>query len=760
MRSIHNNLNHKFANRLILSLLLICLGLATGMARHIIGGEMTYRCIGENGNSRQYEVTMNLYRDCGAVNGAPFDDDAVFGIFRWDSTRYYFVDKVSQHRGSIRSIQPVDDACVVIPPNVCVEGTSYTFQISLPVINGSYFITHQRCCRNETIANIVNPGAYGATYMVEITAPAQQFCNNSPAFKNFPPIVICVNDDIDFDHSAADRDGDQLVYEFCAPIAGGGRGGSNGFPGMETDCDGVKPSPVNCPPPYPNVIYNPQYNVSSPMSGDPVVSINPNTGLITGRPDIFGQFVVGVCVTEYRNGVRIGAVQRDFQFNVTQCQNLVRAQVEADTIIQKNYVINSCGSFTVDFLNQSYQADYIKSYDWEFDIGGQKVRNTSRDASFTFPGLGNFIGKMVLNRGSQCADSLDLTVNVYPDLSVDFQFAYDTCIAGETAFTDLSKTGAAGGLQRWSWQFGEGGTSTTKNPRYTYPVPGTHPVTLTVVDANQCKESLTKDLPYYPVPRYLVIEPSSYLGCVPGNIFFNNLSVPIDSTYEINWDFGDGTVGHDISPSHIYESPGTFDVSLQLVSPIGCKTQAMWKDWIVVKESPQAGFKYNPDEPSNLEPVVNFTDESQRAARWFWQFGAEGTSTLPNPQYNFQDTGTYLVRQIVIHSSGCTDTATAEIDVKPIVRYFLPNAFTPNGDGTNEIYIGQGNTEWMFDYSFSIWNRWGQRIFETSDPYEGWNGRMNNVGEDAPNGVYVCLVRYTDPRGNAHEVKGFATVVR
>ena len=760
MEGIFKNLNFRKYLRIGCAGLVMILSGQTLLARHIIGGEITYRCTGENGSNRDYQITMNIYRDCNAANAAPFDDNGIFGIFRWDSLNYTFVRSEVVRRGGITRIEPEDDACIVIPPNVCVEKTSYSFTITLPIFEGSYFISYQRCCRNETIANINNPGAYGATYIVEITAPAQKFCNNSPAFKSFPPIVVCVNEDINFDHSATDRDGDQLVYEFCTPLAGGGRAGSAGFPGLESDCDGVKPDPARCLPPFTNVVFNPLYNVTAPMGGSPVVSIDPNTGLITGKPDIFGQFVVGVCVTEYRNGVRIGAIRRDFQFNVTQCQNLVKAAVEADTVIQRNYVINSCGSFQVDFLNNSYQEKYINTYTWEFNINGQKVRNTDKNASFTFPGLGHYQGKMVLNRGSKCSDSLDLMVNVYPDLKADFSFAYDTCIAGETVFKDLSTTGAAGGLQRWSWAFGEGGTSSQKNPRYTYPVPGTHPVSLTVVDANQCRETITKDLPYYPVPRYLAVEPSSYLGCVPGNIFFNNLSVPVDSTYEINWDFGDGTMGHDISPYHVYDLPGTFDVSLQLISPIGCKTEQTWKDWIVVRESPEAGFKYNPNEPSNLEPTVVFSDESKRASRWLWQFGIEGTSIQSSPSYTFQDTGSYTVRQIVIHPSGCTDTATAVIDVKPIVRYFLPNAFTPNGDGKNEIYIGQGNTDWMFNYTFSIWNRWGQKVFETTDPYQGWNGQMNNVGDAAPNGVYVCLVRFTDPRGKAHEVKGFATVVR
>ena len=100
------------------------------------------------------------------------------------------------------------------------------------------------------------------------------------------------------------------------------------------------------------------------------------------------------------------------------------------------------------------------------------------------------------------------------------------------------------------------------------------------------------------------------------------------------------------------------------------------------------------------------------------------------------------------------------IDVEPKVTYFVPNAFTPNGDGSNELFYGVGYVEGMKNFEMSIWDRWGGKLFSTNDPNQSWNGRFNNSGELVPNGVYLYLVEYDTPRLQRIQLKGYATVVR
>ena len=113
-----------------------------------------------------------------------------------------------------------------------------------------------------------------------------------------------------------------------------GPAGAQGGGGLDRTCDGIRPDPANCPPPFTDVSFiGPNYTTFQPLGGNPKVVINANTGLITGTPTIQGQFVVAVCVKEYRNGQLLSVLQRDFQFNVSTCQVAVEAEIQADTAL-------------------------------------------------------------------------------------------------------------------------------------------------------------------------------------------------------------------------------------------------------------------------------------------------------------------------------------------------------------------------------------------------------------------------------------------
>ena len=714
-----------------------------------------------NGN---YDFTMFVYRDCSS-DGAPYDSPAHISIYSQIGSSYVRVRELQVNISSGPSqILPPDDPCLIPPANICVQEARYSFSEDLPVINGSYHIVYQRCCRNNTINNIINPEDAGATYTIEITQEAQQVCNNTPVFDDFPPIIICSNNPLFFDHSATDVDGDQLVYEFCSPILGGGPYGTTENPGDASGCDGVMPV-WPCEPPFAPVPYVlPTYSELNPMGGTPQVSIDPNTGVITGTPNILGQFVVGVCVSEYRNGVLLSTVSRDFQFNVTECEPIVDARVEYDEIISaQEYVINSCGNNTVTFGNNSIQQQNIQTFFWEFNIEGVTQTFTEWEPEITFPNIGSYQGVLILNPGEDCGDTAYINVNVYPDIEADFSFVYDTCVAGPITFTDLSTSEIGpNGITDWFWNFdlGQQGNSQDQNPVQMLNSPGNIPVALTVTDINGCEDTETQIVPWFPVPPILIIEPSSFDGCVPMEVFFNNLSIPIDSTYDIVWDFGDGTTSGAVSPTHTYTEPGVYSISLQVTSPIGCYIEDAWPNWIVASPSPIADFIYAPDEINSFDPTVTFTDLSFEPSSWFWDFDGEGSSNSQNPVFTFPDTGRQEVMLIVTHQSGCMDTLIQYLDVIPKVTYFMPNAFTPNSDDVNDFFLGNGITEGMTNYKMTIWNRYGELIFESNDPTEGWNGRKKNIGKQSPNGVYVYIVNYTGPRKNNFELKGFATLIR
>jgi len=731
-------------------------------ARHIIGGVMTYECLGGG----DYEFVINMYRDCNCTDCADFDRAAPIGIYRCggatacSSLSQFDVIESFTVPVQDRDPDPIPNAeqpCLLIPPDVCVQEAIYRFRLSdfgvnLPTVNESYYVVYQRCCRNETIDNLSQPDNQGLTVAVEITPFGQRECNSSPVFNEFPPNIICAGQSVDFDHSATDPDGDVIFYEFCAPLNGGGNSGG--------PCLTPSPSPP-CAPPYSGVNFQtPNFTFSEPMGGDPVVSIDPNTGFISGVPRIQGQFVVGVCATEFRDGIAIGRVVRDFQFNVGNCDPLIDGIVDAAEIIDGGdvYRIESCGDLDVSFMNLSPQ-QFVNDFFWEFEFNDTVNRFDAWSPTVAFPAIGTYEGVLFLNPGSDCGDTTGIIVDVFPETTADFDFDYDTCVAGPIQFTNKSFTPGID-ITDTRWSFGNGEISNELEPSFRYLEPGMKPVNLLVEDANGCLATVTQNIPYFPVPRFIVISPSAEEGCTPHEVFFNNLSTPIDETYTISWDFGDGGTGDDLSPTHVFEEPGTFTVSVEIISPIGCVTDTVFNELINIDDSPEANFVFSPQEVTSFNRTVEFLNQSLNSKFFRWNFNNEFQTIEENPSYTFRDTGIHFVRLIAVHESGCQDTVEYNINVIPESTFYLPNAFTPNNDTKNDLYKGVGETEFIQAFEMVIWNRWGETIFQTNDPNEGWNGLKNNVGEPVPRGAYVVFAKYIDGRGRAQELQGTATVIR
>lgn len=742
--------------------LFLLLPLSTDAA-HIIGGEVTYRCLGyTNGdpgtNSRRYEFTIKLFRDCQG-GGSEFDSPNF--VIPMHVTFYQGNDIYSVEYLQAPSVIEVDpdpgNPCVVVPTNVCVEEGLYVFVYDLPIVSESYTLVYQRCCRNNTITNIFTPESTGATFAIELTPAAQESCNSSPAFQEYPPAVLCAGQNFVYDFSATDADGDVLVYELCAPYTGGGNSGNNEQP------NGISPNP-DAGPPYNSVNFlAPAYSPTNPLGAASNLVINPNTGVMTGMPSVSGQFVVGVCVSEFRNGQLLSQVRRDFQFNVTNCENTIFADIQEDSIAMSDgtFILNACDNPQVSVNNQSGQAAFIDGYLWEFFVDNDTITSTAEDFAYTFPGVGSYPGRMIVNPNSpDCSDTAHILINVFPPTNVDFTFAYDTCVAEPVVFSSTIEPAGGQMITSTNWNFGDGGMANVANPEYRFTEPGDFPVALLVNDENGCRTQVTRNVRYFPVPGLIVVAPSDFTGCVPADIFFDNLSDPINDSYTFNWDFGDGGFSDALSPTHRYEIPGLYDVSLEIISPIGCLTDTVFTDLIQIDAAPTAGFTTDPPQLTNFQPTVQITDASEGASRYFYDFNGESTSVMPSPSYSFRDTGQAYITQIVTHPSGCRDSLTLFVDVKPEITFFFPTGFTPNGDGTNDEFRPKGFTRGYRNYQLRVWNRWGEPVYETTDPIQGWNGRKGNVGREQPPGSYLYEATLIGPRGEPFAYRGSVTLIR
>ena len=710
---------------------------------HLVGGEIYY----EQLSATNYLVTLKIYRDCNSVNQngtlTPFDNPALLAVY--EGTNLISLENMN-HSTPSRIPVVVDNPCLDAPPNICVDEAVYEKQIVLPISHNGITLTYQRCCRNQSIQNITGPpplfsGSIGSTYSVDIPPTANMQpneTNSTPKFKNFPPLVICMNDPLQFNHSAIDSDGDSLYYEFCDPMIGLTPG--NPTPNTTNN--------IPKAPPYTPVPWSAGFSATNPITALPQLSIDPSSGRITGTPNTQGQFVVGVCVSEYRRGQLLSSVRRDFQFNVTFCN----AKPVAAASSQESY----CDGLTVNFKNKSNNAKY---FNWDFgDPSTQNDTSTQKEPSYTYPDTGKYEITLIVNKGWPCADTTSTIYAVYDKLLPFYDPGTGQC------FENNSFNFKAGGLFQeyatFEWNFGNSASpnrSFQRNPiDIRFQKPGEYPVELTIKE-NGCVGLYEDTVKVYPNPiAEFELEDAS--GCMPFAAKFNNLSQSwTDLTYL--WEFGDDSTSTLLNPEHLYLDSGWYDVKLTIFSSGVCADTSIfaWKDLVKVHHLPEAGMRIENKLINSLNPVAVFHDLSLKND-WCKLYLGDGSSTAEcDFQYTYGDTGVFNITQIVSTKNGCRDTVTDQLRIVPQPLFYAPNAFTPNGDNINDYYMPV--VYGVVNYEFIVLSRWGEILFETDHHLQGWNGQAPS-GKDSPISTYVYLVKYTDVFGNEYNHRGIFSLLR
>lgn len=442
-------------------------------AAHIIGGEMRYAYLGPGSaaNTKSYRITMILFKDNAA--GALLQPFYLVGVFNNDDgSKIPGAETNSNWRIDIVSPPGITGVPILLP--ACIQGAptldyvyaSYTMVIDLPVNNNGYTITHQTCCRIDGMQNLGN--STGSTFTCSIPGINQLGSGNdsSPAFST-PINVICKNAPFTLDFSATDPDTDSLVYSFCSAYTGGGAL-NTGF--------------VNhAPPPYNVLTYTSPYTGTFPM-GNPV-TINSQTGLISGTAPDFGKYLVNVCISVYRDGVLIANHRKELIVQVSDCV-LTTANPMPD--------FTSCddaSGLTVNFFHTSTGANSVF---WDFGVASlTDDTSISNNPTYIYPDTGVYTVKFIINRGTGCVDSVTRRVGVYPGFYPGFRID-GACYQNPFQFTDTSRA-RYGVVNSWSWNFGDlttlADTSHIQNPVWTYPGPGIKTVQLIVTSNKGCRDT-------------------------------------------------------------------------------------------------------------------------------------------------------------------------------------------------------------------------------------------------------------------------------
>lgn len=294
--------------------------------------------------------------------------------------------------------------------------------------------------------------------------------------------------------------------------------------------------------------------------------------------------------------------------------------------------------------------------------------------------------------------------------------------------TSLTLTGT-GTATTYSWNNGvQNGVSFIPATSGSYIVSGN--------DTNGCTNQDTIQITVVQAPT-LDFQADVLTGCTPLSVQFSNSLTGLNN---ILWNFGDGTSSS--SPNHVYTQAGCFDVTLT-ANFNGCTLSTTLPNYICTEHSPQAAFHSSVQTLSAENSVVQFTNTSTNASSYFWNFGDSTVSIFENPihAYSFQEGRTYGIYLVVSNAAGCTDTAFLQLTTEDQLIYYVPNAFTPDGDEFNNTFYPVFTAGFdPYDFHLTIFNRWGELLFESADSNVAWDGTYHN--ELCQAGIYTWRIEF------------------
>lgn len=398
-----------------------------------------------------------------------------------------------------------------------------------------------------------------------------------------------------------------------------------------------------------------------------------------------------------------------------------------------------CLGQSVSFSNISVNAT---SYEWDFGDGSGTFTGVTPPPKI-YTSVGTFFVRLIaINFGACNARDTMIVPVIVDDNSIDAVFnadIIDTCAPYSLKITNISKEGKTPAGTVYTWYYGDGSSVTGKNPpNKNYSTAGTYTITLVMADPTACNtpDSFTRTVTFKNDLVKAAFIPGE--ACIADSFRVTNQTT---NGVSYKWDFGDGNTSTQVEPGHKYNNIGFYTIKLWAYNSATCNKVDSTSLTIEVRPSPTASFTYLPLVPITNEPY-SFTNTSQNAALYNWNFGDGTGSQENNPSHFYKRTGEYIVCLIASNKEGCTDTICKPIlaDVRPLAD--IPNAFSPNGDGKNDILYVRGAA--IQTVNLKIYNRWGQMVFETNDMNIGWDGTYKGKPQEMEAYAYVLHVTFVD----------------
>jgi len=757
-----------------------------GRAAHIFGGDFSMTATSTQG---RYILTLNIHADQNTLSTGNTDLNITVFIFRKkDNARMNSFVLLPQIRTNI------------VYKNVACAGTQslktvelrYTSEVVLNPATyndpSGYYVIWERCCRTSGVDNLVNQGQFvGMAFMLEFPAITQNgnyFKNSSPEFVTPNGDYICINKPFKMTMKATDEDGDELRYSLVTPL----QGYTSNNVTMGTGASYSS---------YPEVKWAAGYGLSNVIPGKPALSIDPNKGELDVTASRLGLYVFAILVEEYRNGVRIGSVRRDFQLKVVDCSGSpppVPTVFEGTDTVLPAKTVEICKGSTVD-LAFSGASDVV--YQWSLD--GVNLPNETGN-TLKVKEAGEY--QVSASFAKKCTnDTISQIVKVVVGQSPNARLnPSDTVKICDGDVATLQATTNASFKYTWSRE-GVNIANEIKNTLSTRQT-GNYTVSVTATGIT-CPTRDTVAVVFRPTPTKATITAAKTVLCAQDSI---QLSIPTQTGFSVEWRKGTQVIGkfpqtfyakqadsYQVrifagscevlsDPIRITQAPPNpiiFD-SLKAVcindsalillkaTPVGGKFSGNGVDdkqinvqkagvgrhlityettllnvcpvqktrVLEVEPAPQVQLPKSLTQVVGADIVLTATIDNATTNRYQWS-PPTGLSNPNIAQPIAKATETTLYTLTVTAENGCISKASVQVFVADLI--FIPDAFTPNGDGINDRWEIR-NMEKFPDAEVYVYNHWGEVIFYQANGYKNpWDGRYKGEIVASEEYTYVIL---------------------
>jgi gliding motility-associated-like protein len=371
-----------------------------------------------------------------------------------------------------------------------------------------------------------------------------------------------------------------------------------------------------------------------------------------------------------------------------------------------------------------------------------------------FNGVGLFDVELTATTGDGCESTITKQTEVFANPIVDFSIL-GLCEGDQTIFNTFSSVVGANILD-YNWTFGLDGFASDKNTSHIFSSNGVHNVSLAITSDQGCTSEISKKISIHKLPS-ANFEVLSDI-CLGDEVKISYLPDGSgENIVEWNYAFGDNNTSVERNPIHTYGFINEFDISLEVISSAGCVNDTTMPAIIKVHPLPIADFYVSTLIASEIESEISFYNKSEGATSYMWSFDNGDYSFEESPSYDFINVQNYNVSLTATDDFGCQSEVTRIVNIHPEYTIFIPNSFTPDSDGLNDVFEAEGTG--IVEFEMKVFDRWGGVIFESSSIALGWNGN-NYSGLPTDNGVYLYHVALYDYNGRVWVYNGDINLTR